>query len=287
MFARTAVEMEVVSLKRSGSPTNIRKKNMRKNSITIKKNKMKNKEFKIGLFLVATNKYKQFVDQLLKSADEYFFAGHKLNVYLFTDDPSYKFSIPSRISIKYFKIESLKFPYATLLRYKMFSQIKKYLDCDYVFYSDVDCRFVDFVGEEILPLDLPEENRLVAVRHCGFYGQGGGGWETRKESIAYIAPEKRIFYYAGGFQGGSVEAYMSACETMRDNIEADKKNGVISVWHDESHWNQHLSERLSKFKELTPDYCMVEQEHLRKKWKVDGFKPKLLALEKNHEEIRE
>lgn len=244
------------------------------------------KDFKIGILLIATNQYKQFIEQLLKSVNEYFFFGKQLNVYLFIDDTSYEFVTPSRMNVQLFKIESLKFPYATLFRYHLFSKVKKHLDCDYLFYSDADMRFVDFVGEEILPIDLLKENQIVAVRHCGFYGKGGGAWETRKESTAYIAPEKRIKYYAGGIQGGSKGAYLSACETMRDNIDTDRKNGVISVWHDESHWNHHLSERLGNFRELNPSYCMVEEITKRREWLVDSFSPKIIALAKNHEEIR-
>jgi hypothetical protein len=244
------------------------------------------KDLKIGILLIATNQYKQFIEQLLKSVNEYFFFGKQLNVYLFIDDISHEFVTPSRIDVRLFKIEPLKFPYATLFRYHIFSQVKKYIDCDYVFYSDVDMRFVDFVGEEILPLDLPEENQLVAVRHCGFYGKGGGAWETRKESTAYVPTEKRLKYFAGGFQGGQKDAYLSACEMMRDNIEIDRKNGIIPVWHDESIYNQYLSERLGKFRELTPDYCMVEEVEKRIDWCVNNFNPRLIALKKNHEEIR-
>lgn len=241
---------------------------------------------KIGILLIATNQYKGFIEQLLESMDKYFFVGEKINVYLFIDDTSFKFKIPSRIKIKYFKIASLKFPAATLMRYLLFSQVKKHIDSDFIFYGDVDIKFVAPVGEEILPLDLPEENQLVAVRHCGFYGKGGGSWETRQISTAYIAPEKRKFYYAGGWQGGRTSTYLSACETMRDNIETDRKSGVMSTWHDEGHLNRYLSERMGKFKELTPDYCLVEEIEKRVAWSVNMFSPKIIALKKNHNEIR-
>ncbi len=244
------------------------------------------KDLQVGLFLVATNKYKQFIEPFLQSINEYFFFGKQLNIYLFIDDESYEFVTPSRMNVQLFKIEPLKFPYATLYRYHMFSQIRKYIDCDYLFYSDVDMKFVDFVGEEVLPLDLSPEHQIVAVRHCGFYGKGGGAWEVREESTAYIPADKRLKYFCGGIQGGSKDSYLSACETMRDNIDIDTKNGITSVWHDESHWNQYLSERFGNFKELTPDYCMVEEVDKRIQWNVNNFIPKIIALKKNHEEIR-
>ena len=84
-------------------------------------------------------------------------------------------------------------------------------------------------------------------------------------------------YYAGGFQGGKTDIYLKACETMASDIETDEKNGVMAVWHDESHWNQYLY--LHEHKELSPSYCYPES------WKLP-FPKKLLALDKNHADIR-
>src|SRR3990167_4409737 len=243
----------------------------------------------LGLLLIATNKYKQFVPQFLESADKHFFKGHELEVYLFTDEftgfdeKGGLGNISDRMTVRLYGIEPYKFPHATLLRYKIFHSYRKIIDCDYIFYADVDTQFVDDVGKEILP--TPEMEQLVAVRHCGFYGQGGGSWETRPESTSYVPEEKRIYYYAGGFQGGRTDVYLNYAKQLAENIKADGAKNIIPVWHDESAWNCLLS-GLDSFRELTPDYCMVEQEHLRNEGKVGSFPPKLVALAKNHEELR-
>lgn len=143
---------------------------------------------------------------------------------------------------------------------------------------------MDAVGEEILP-DVAKGEELVAVPHCGFYAVGGGSWGNNPESTSYTVPEKRIGYYMGGFQGGTRDGYLKASEIMAKNIETDSRNNVLAEWHDETHWNKYLSE-LPAFKKLNPSYCMVEQMELRIKWQVDSFQPKLLALAKNHEELR-
>lgn len=240
------------------------------------------KKLKIGLLLIATNKYKQFIEQLLQGVDKYFFTDAELSIYLFIDDTSFKFDIPSRMNVQLFKIDSFKFPYATLYRYYMFSQVKNHIDCDYVFYSDVDMKFVDFVGGEILP-NMADDCGLVSVGHCGFWN-GGGSWETNVDSKAYIPKEFCKRYYAGGFQGGERTVYLDACSQMSAGINDDESRGVLAVWHDESFWNRYLS--ISKSKMLTPSYCMVEQEDLRKKWGVDHFVPKIIALAKDHNKIR-
>ena len=235
------------------------------------------------MFLLATNKYNQFLEPFLKTVNEFFFVGEEVQVHLFIDDLSYKFDISERLKVEKYQIEALKFPYATLYRYTMFSQIKEQLNCDYVFYSDVDMAFVDFVDKEILPLDSSE--KLVAVRHCGFY-MGGGAWGCDGKSTSFTASDKRVKYYAGGFQGGETKAYLAACEIMKNNIKEDSGKGVMAEWHDETHFNKYLSDRLGSFKELTPDYCMVEEVEKRKQWGVNKFKPKLIALKKNHAELR-
>lgn len=244
------------------------------------------KQLKIGVYLIATNKYKQFVIPFLLTMDRYFFKGHKLKVYLFTDDPNYFKDSFNSMSIDVFlvSIPAYKFPHATLYRYKILSEHKNIIDCDWIFYSDVDMAFVGDVGVEILPNQGMEN--LIAVRHCGFYNMGGGGWGDDMESKSYIPRDKRKFYYAGGFQGGSRECYLMYAQQMADDINIDESNGVMAVWHDETFWNSLLS-KIPSFKELDPSYCMVEQKHLRVKWLVDDLSPKLLALEKNHKEIRE
>jgi hypothetical protein len=248
-------------------------------------------KFTVGLLLIATNKYKQFVPQFLESADKHFFKDHPLEVYLFTDEfigfekSGGLGNISDRITVKLYGIEPYKFPHATLYRYKIFSSYSKIIDCAYVFYADVDTQFVDDVGEEILP-DATKGEELVAVPHCGFYAVGGGSWGNNPQSTSYTAPEKRIGYYMGGFQGGTRDGYLKASEIMKKNIDIDGKNGVIAEHNDETHFNKYLSD-LEKFKKLNPSYCMVEEVEKRILWKVNEFPAKLIALAKDHKAMRE
>lgn len=165
-------------------------------------------------------------------------------------------------------------------RYKYFTQYSQVLldNSNYLCYVDVDSKFVNYVGEEI----LPEHNeQLVVVKHPGFW-KSGGSWETRKESTAYIPSEKRKQYYAGGVNLASTKEFLSMSEYNYNNIEKDKMNNITAIWHDESHLNAYISNRGLPTKELSPDYCTPQGTD----WFTYKGNPKILMLKKNHEELR-
>lgn len=231
---------------------------------------------KIGLLLIATGKYDVFLQPLIDSVDKYFFKDDDVDIFLFADKvPNIVHS--DRLKITHIPTEHKPFPYSTLYRYKYFYN-SRYLitNTDYVFYCDVDMLFVDHVGREI----LPAYTGLVAVNHPGFAKTGGwGSPNTFKESRAYVAPENRGPYCAGGFQGGHTFSYLTACAVLDLNIDADESNGVMAEWHDESHWNSLLSVKgYQDVKILSHEYCMSDSD-------ISG-EPKLLALTKDHAALR-
>lgn len=230
---------------------------------------------KIGLLLIATGKYDVFLQPLIDSVDKYFFKDDKVEIFLFADKvPNIIHS--DRIKIIHIPIEHKPFPYSTLYRYKYFWSSKDLITTDYVFYCDVDMLFVDHVGHEILP---DGASGLVAVNHPGFAKTGGWGSPNMfKESMAYVAPENRGPYCAGGFQGGYTPSYLLACAAIDTNITTDENNGVMAEWHDESHWNKCLSVRGYQVKILSHEYCMSDAD-------ISGS-PKLLALTKDHAALR-
>tara|TARA_R110000868_G_scaffold366197_1_gene629114 strand:+ start:681 stop:1385 length:705 start_codon:yes stop_codon:yes gene_type:complete len=228
----------------------------------------------VTLLLIATKQYKQFVQPLIEGVKKYFLINHDVTVELFTDEIR-PYEGDERVKVSQTLIASYAFPEVTLYRYKIF--LSKKHDCDYIYYLDVDMAIVSEVGEEIF-------GDIVAVRHPGFY-LGGGSWCDDKNSLAYTEPENRYRYYAGGFQGGG-EKYYRAMKQMALHIDEDVRNGVLATWHDESHWNKYLSE-CKIYKELSPAYCLVEQQELREKWGISEFEPKIIALAKDHKTIRE
>ena len=227
----------------------------------------------IGLLIIATNKYKDFIEPLIKSADRFFmkkklFSQNRVNYFVFTESP---LKIKSDRSITYINTEHKGWPWMTLGRYKIFNNnVDKLSSMSYLFYTDADMRFEGHVDEEIL-------SERVATTHPGFCG-GRGTPETNPKSLACVFPNESMTYFAGGFNGGTSQEYLKMCETLSCNIDKDYKNDIIAVWHDESHMNRYFIDN-PPTTVLDPSYCYPESWNL-------PYEKKLLALDKNHEEIR-
>jgi histo-blood group ABO system transferase len=223
---------------------------------------------KIGLILIATNKYKIFVRPLIDSARKFLLQNHKVTYYLFTDSDEFN-DLGDDVVLN--KIEHLSWPMITLYRYKTFLKHRDTLSVeDYLFYCDIDMRFVGEVGDEIL-------GDLVSTIHPGFLG-GRGTPEYRVESTAFIPNEDELVYYAGGFNGGSSHKFLEMSEQINKNIDIDYENNIIAIWHDESHLNKFFTKN-KPTTILSPSYCYPESWNL-------NYEKKLLALDKNHDEIR-
>jgi histo-blood group ABO system transferase len=227
---------------------------------------------KIGIMVIATGKYDQFIPPLYKSVQKYFMKNHEVKMFVFTDSDN----IPVNDMIVKIQHEHKPWPGPTLARYETFFKHKDILSqMDYLFYCDADMRFVAEVGDEILP--EPDSNGLVGTEHPGFFGGRRGTYETRPESTSYVAPEEGKIYYAGGFNGGTSEAFLKMSEVLSDNINKDLDKGITPIWHDESAVNRYFIDNPPKT--LNPSYCYPEN------WNIP-FEKKLLALDKNHKEIR-
>ena len=197
----------------------------------------------IGLLIIATERYIDFLQPLITSADEYFLKGKDVTYLIFTNKD---FEIKSNRKIQFIKIEHRKWPWMTLGRYRIFTDnvTDKF---DYLYYIDADMLFAGDVGEEIF-------GEMVVTQHPGFNG-GRGSPDRNKESLAYIRDDEKLIYVAGGFNGGS--EYLRIAEILADRIEDDYSRGVIAVWHDESHLNRYLIDN-PPTKILSPSYCFAE-----------------------------
>ncbi len=226
---------------------------------------------KIGLVVIATGKYTQFIPPLFKSVKKHFMKGHEVKIFVFTDG-----KVPENDVVKRVEQEHLGWPGATLKRYHIFDKNKDVLsEMDYLFYCDADMKFVGDVGEEILPEE--DSNGLVGTQHPGFYSGKRGTYETRPESTAYVPPQEGSTYYAGGFNGGTSKAFLKMSKTIKERVDKDLEKDVVAIWHDESQMNRYFIDNIPKL--LNPSYCYPES------WSIP-FEKKLLALDKNHSEIR-
>jgi len=225
---------------------------------------------KICIINIATNKYIKYMEPLWESINKNFLVNHDVQSLVFTNHDIEPLTKNGKVS----KIEHLPFPIPTLMRYNYFLIEEEFLkQFDYCFYLDADMLIAASVGEEIL-------GDLVAVIHPSFFNKNNQEftYERNQNSCAYIPNGHGKNYYAGGFNGGTPEKFLQMSKTISNNIDIDKQNNIIAVWHDESHFNRYLLDNPPTL-ELNSSYCYPES------WNIP-FDRKILALDKNHHEMR-
>lgn len=233
----------------------------------------------IGLLIIATGKYDKFINQLIESADKLFFTESNFNVKYFIFTDSAIKPITNR-NYEIINIPHKSFPYASMDRFKHFTNNSSILSqVDYLYYVDVDCKFVNNVSYEIL-------SDLVGVRHCGFFN-GGGDWENNSKSCLYLPISKYKHYYGGGFSGGKSENYLNLSRWCYEMIEKDLSNNIIPRFHDETSINTYFALNPPTLS-LTPSYHYPQSNlnYYKSKWAGNNFEPKILLLDKNHKEVR-
>jgi len=219
---------------------------------------------KVGLLVIATQKYDTFLKPLFETADKFFLKDCEVTYFLFTDTEK---EFPDHNVVK-IPQEHKKWPYITLERYHTFYEHRRALSTqDYLFYTDADMIFENEVGEEVL-------SDRVATVHPGIYG-GRGNVETDPRSLAYISPNETVVYFAGGFNGGSSSEFLRMSEGISTNVDIDKANKIVAKWHDESHLNRWFIDN-TPTKILDCGYC-YSYSHPRQ------HKPRLIAIDKDHE----
>lgn len=228
---------------------------------------------KICILTIATNKYLQFVEKLYDDIAERFLPGSEINCLLFTDH-----EVETSDNVKVHYIDHEPWPMPTLKRYNYFVKEKNFiLEHDYCFYFDADMRIDNPVGGEVL------SEGIVATKHPyqSFHSIQDMSYDRNPESLAYVPYGEGKTYYAGGFNGGKTDKFIEMAEIISDRVNRDLEKGVIALWHDESHMNRYLIDNPPAL-ELTPSYCYAEEFY-----GTDyPFYPKIIALKKNHNELR-
>jgi histo-blood group ABO system transferase len=241
----------------------------------------------IGLCIVATGKYIAFVKPLLDSAEKYFCPQHKRSYFIFTDasaadlDPLLQCSYHDNVIITYQK--RFGWPHDTLMRFSVYNEHKDlFASTDYMFATDADMLFVGIEGDEILG-DLVATNHPGFIKNMPLWGSEPP-YDRNPLSTAYIPYNQGVYYFAGGFYGGRTCRYIQMMETVTHNIFTDlEKYNYIAAWHDESHLNRYFIDNEPNII-LDRSYCYPENGELKGYPVCDA---KLLALDKNHAEMRE
>ena len=196
---------------------------------------------KIAILTISTGKYIQLFENLKKTILINFLPNYEKTIFLFTDNDYVE---TNNIKIK--KILHLPWPLNTLLRFNYFNTIIEELkEYDLIYYIDSDVIIHNIINEEIFPNN---SNDIVCVEHfwefkCSY------PYENNKSSTAYVDVTDLNFnpeYCQACFFGAYKDVFFKLSDDLRNNINLDLKNSVISKWHDESHFNKYILNKSKK-----------------------------------------
>jgi hypothetical protein len=224
---------------------------------------------KIGIVFICTGDYHIFWEKFYRTSSEFLLKKHEKHYFIFTDNNSI---IPdNNITVIHKKPEG--FPMDSLLRYEMFNTIRNdLLKYDYVYFFNSNMIFVTPVEEEIFPDNF--SSGLTGVIHPGYFNKHPFWfpYERNPQSKAMINHGyKRYRYFMGVLFGGKTSSFLDLCEKCAKSIREDLENGIIAVYHDESHLNRYFLER--EILELDPGYGYPEGWHI-------PFTPRIMILNK-------
>lgn len=282
------------------------------------------KKYKVAMVFICLNPlYWEYAKTMVDGARALFLPGHNVDFLFWTDIPEKPEEVGERMvkafmdrgvnlqetqnainfqnlvsgvidlrkqkDIHIFPTEPIEWPFPTLLRYNLFlQQEEKLSEYDYIFYCDIDMRFVNVVGDEILG------DGLTAAQHP-MYAHRKEYWppyEPNDKSSSYIPRPGKVItdngkprfmpmYFAGGFQGGKSKDWIQAMKDMKKMIEHDLDMNYIPIWNDESVWNKYLFGNPASIV-LTPDYIYPDsliKEYYEPLWGC-SYIPKLITITK-------
>lgn len=210
---------------------------------------------KIAILYICTGKYNQFFSGFYKSAEIFLLKGFEKTYFVWTDDDTIG---SGKTNVNIFYKECAGFPADSLFRFEMFLHIEEELKSyDYIYFMNSNAQFIKYVGEEI----LPDETGLAMGIHPGkrltqhpmFYP-----YERNRKSLAYVAPYGNNYhYFMGGLNGGISSTYIAMIKQLCSNIREDFNNGIIAIFHDESHINAYMRQHKCK---ILPTYLNMAEE---------------------------
>ncbi len=235
---------------------------------------------KVALMFICTNpQYWPFAREIIQDAKKNFLPGHDVDFLLWSDMPE-----EVNYGATLFEVGAAPWPLPTLMRFHLFLQeeetLRKY---DYLFYCDIDMRMVGTIGGEILGEGLTAAYHPMYKVCDAYKGKPGciPPFEPNPESKSYVPQPYPENYYAGGFQGGKTETFITAMREMKKNIDIDFARNYIPIWNDESAWNRYLIDNppsvILNQAYVYPDSLI--KEYYEKIW-GESFEPKLITLTK-------
>lgn len=229
---------------------------------------------KVAVLFIATGRYMTFWEEFYAASKQYFLTGHDVHYFLFTDHPEVETGDDVTLVRKPF----YPWPMETLRRFETFLTVREELQqYDYIYFMNGTLLPVGPVGQEIFPMD---RQGLMVTLHPGYYQRPRSTYPYEKNGMsrARVLHSEGEYYVAGGFNGGRAEDYLRMCRELADAVRRDLEDGVIAVWHDESHLNKYVIGRHPLV--LSPEYLFPETLDFNQK-NLMAIKPKVKMIVKD------
>lgn len=230
---------------------------------------------KIAILGIYIGEYWRFWQAFYLSSEKRLIPDIKKDYYIFSDKQDLLYAENENVHVIFQK--NMGWPDNTLMRYQLFLSIEKELEkYDYIFFCNANLYISKLIGREILPSD--DEKLFFVKRVPSFLCHEEQPYEKNILSTAYVAPGESELYVRGGFNGGQASHFIEMCHVLNDNILKDKREGIIALWHDESHITRYAIDH-PESKILSPAYLYPEGY-------VMPYDKKILVRKKNNEEVR-
>lgn len=229
---------------------------------------------KVAVLFLATGRYIAFWEEFYAACQQYFLTDHDVHYFLFTDHPEAKTGDDVTVVCKPF----YPWPMETLRRFETFLTVQEELrQYDYLYFMNGTLLPVAPIGQEIFPTS---RQGLMVTLHPGYYNfpRSAFPYEKNGMSRARVLPSEGKYYVAGGFNGGRAKDFLCMCRELDDSVRQDLDNGVIAVWHDESHLNKYIINKHPLV--LSPEYLFPETLGFNQ-MNLIAFKPKVKMIVKD------
>lgn len=208
---------------------------------------------KVAILYIGIGAYIDFWKGFYISCEDHFLRGVQKDYFVFSD--AEQIFEDNKVH-KIFQ-EDLGWPGNSLLRYAFFMKILDELKAyDYIYFFNGNVLFLQDITEEEF---CPRDDSLLVIEHHYFVDKPNDlfPYDRNEKSTACIPFGEGEHYVCGGLNGGKSEVFIRFIETLYHQIEEDNKNGVVALWHDESHVNRYILDH-KKIKLLPPSYCYPE-----------------------------
>ncbi len=237
----------------------------------------------LGIVSIATNIYLDYWTQQAESISKELSKSFDCTLYLFTDKPAEATIFAktlSNVKVSVNQIPAYGWPEATLLRFEIMNTISAKYDDETLMYLDADMLIHGPIGQHDLQSPL---GNMTLVTHPGYFRRNGfrrlflylrspkllatdlymywkmgalGAWETSQSSLAFVPRSLRQRYFCGGVWWGSRSAFLAMVSELAEAVATDHRNGVMAIWHDESHINSWASRH--EHSVAGPEFCYSE-----------------------------